>query len=536
MKKIILPIMIGAFPMMSYAQSAIDAMQLSQPDFKGTARFMSMGGAFTALGGDLSTLGQNPAGIGIYRSSDMGITLDINMQNTATDPGNISYSQTKVYCDNFGYVGVASLGGPMKTFAWGASYNRISSFDRVVKGYVPSTMTSLSNYIASYTNGIKASDLDFGDNYNPYIDSGKDWLSILAYSGYMINPTAADNSRYNGLFQGGTVGDAEFKIRERGYVDEYNIDFGGNVENIVYWGIGFGITDLSYTRETNYNESMANARIYNVSDGSTTTGDAGFDINNYKHISGSGWNFKAGVIIKPINELRLGFAIHTPTWYKLDHSYVADLNYSYYNPDLAEDRMNPFAGNEYTDDAYFNWKLYSPWRLMVGAAGVIGSQAIISVDYEYVAYNNMKEKKAVYDYYGYIDGYEDNSLVNDDINNYCQSSNILRVGAEYRVTPQFCLRAGYNIQTSGVKEDVRDGKQEVFTSGTDPGYSFDKTTQYVTCGLGYRYKSWYIDAAYVHKNRKSTYHAYTDFAGYEAPSASITDNNNSIVFSTGFRF
>ena len=59
------------------AQSAVDAYSLSRNDFKGTARFMSMGGAFGALGGDISTLNQNPGGIGIYRSNDVGITLDL---------------------------------------------------------------------------------------------------------------------------------------------------------------------------------------------------------------------------------------------------------------------------------------------------------------------------------------------------------------------------------------------------------------------------------------------------------------------------
>lgn len=58
------------------AQSAIDAMRLTQQDMKGTARFMSMGGAFGALGGDLTTISQNPAGIGVYRSNEIGITFD----------------------------------------------------------------------------------------------------------------------------------------------------------------------------------------------------------------------------------------------------------------------------------------------------------------------------------------------------------------------------------------------------------------------------------------------------------------------------
>ena len=55
---------------------------------------------------------------------------------------------------------------------------------------------------------------------------------------------------------GQTTGDAAYVVRESGYVDEYNIDFGGNISDVVYWGIGVGINDLSYFRYANYSESM----------------------------------------------------------------------------------------------------------------------------------------------------------------------------------------------------------------------------------------------------------------------------------------
>ena len=84
MKKIILASMIASLPAMAMAQSTVDAYAISQNEMRGTARFMSMGGAFTALGGDLSVLGQNPAGIGVYRSSEFGATLDINMRGYKT--------------------------------------------------------------------------------------------------------------------------------------------------------------------------------------------------------------------------------------------------------------------------------------------------------------------------------------------------------------------------------------------------------------------------------------------------------------------
>ena len=539
MKKVYVSILAAAIPAIGLAQSAVDAYTLGTSEMRGTARFMSMGGAFTALGGDLSSLNQNPAGIGVYRSSEVGATLDINFQSTKTDPAFNGFrskeSQTKAYCNNFGYVGTAYLGGAMPTFSWGVTYNRTASFDRLYSGYNPSTDVSLSDYIAAYTtnDGVKYTDMDFATGYNPYLDSGIDWLSTLAYNSWMINPTGLTS--YQGLSGNGTVGDALFNVRERGYVDEYNISFGGNVENIVNWGISFGITDLDYTRLTYYSESMEDALIPNGT-AEQPRGNAGFAMSNYKHISGSGWNIKAGVIVKPINEFRIGFAVHTPTWYRLDQSYEASVDYSYLNPALAEDRTNPLAGSENTENAFRPWRLNSPWKLMVGAAAVIGSQAIVSLDYEYDAYGSMKTKTPRFDSYGYISSFESNDYLNDDISNYFKGSSMIRLGVEYRVTPQFSLRAGYNYQNTNVKNDAYENNIEIFTSGTDPSYTFDKDMYSVSFGLGYKYKSWYIDAAYVYRHRESKFSAFTSYGNFNAPSWKVQDNNSSLVLSTGFKF
>ncbi len=539
MKKVYVSILAAAIPAIGLAQSAVDAYTLGTNEIRGTARFMSMGGAFTALGGDLSSLNQNPAGIGVYRSSEVGATLDINFQSTKTDPAFDGFrskeSQTKAYCNNFGYVGTAYLGGAMPTFSWGVTYNRTASFDRLYSGYNPSTDVSLSDYIAAYTtnDGVKYTDMDFASDYNPYLDSGIDWLSTLAYNSWMINPTGLTS--YQGLSGNGTVGDALFNVRERGYIDEYNISFGGNVENIVNWGISFGITDLDYTRLTYYSESMENALIPNAT-AEQPRGNAGFDMSNYKHISGSGWNIKAGVIVKPINEFRIGFAVHTPTWYRLDQSYEASVDYSYLNPALAEDRNNPLSGSENTENAFRPWRLNSPWKLMFGAAAVIGSQAIVSIDYEYDAYGSMKTKTPRFDSYGYISSFESNDYLNDDISNYFKGSSMIRLGVEYRVTPQFSLRAGYNYRTTNVKNDAYDNNIEIFTSGTDPSYTFDKDMYAISFGLGYKYKSWYIDAAYVYRHRESKFSAFTSYGEFNAPSWKVQDNNSSLVLSTGFKF
>ncbi len=526
MKKLLLTAIAGFLPALLMAQSAIDAYQLSRNDFAGTARFMSMGGAFGARGGDLSTLKQNPAGIGVYRSSEIGVTLDIDMQSSnsvAMGYGN-KESQTKAYCNNFGYIGTINTGSEvMPTFSWGASFSRAVSFDRVYSGYSPSISTSLSNYIAGFSGGYSPEELLQTSDNNPYLNSDCDWLSILAYNSYMINPSG-DSDQYEGLYQSGTSGDASYFVREQGYVDEYSINFGGNFANTLYWGVGFGITDLEYTNETYYDESLADARIVDAEAVGTETGEAYTGIDNYKHISGTGFNFKVGLIYKPINELRIGFAVHTPTYYNLSHYYDAYTDFYYesgYDTDLDNDFYN------YTSYAAFESKLNTPWRFIASVAGVIGEKGILSFDYERVAYNAMKVK----DRTGVK--YED---LAEDINNYYQASNIFRIGAEYRITPSLSVRAGYNCQLSAVKDDAANDRAQIYTSGTNPSYAFDDTDQYITCGLGCRLGRFYIDAAYVHEIRKSTFHAFTPFEGNSSPEWKLTDNNNSLVFSIGYKF
>lgn len=545
-KSILLATAALVLPTALSAQSAIDAYNISTGELRGTARFMSMAGAFTALGGDLSSLNQNPAGIGVYRGSDIGITLDINMMNSKTaDIGSpFARSQTHADVNNFGYVGTYNLGGSTAvTLSWGASYSRLTSFHRRYQGGDMAMQTSLSNYITTFTDGIDTSYLKFVDGYNPYQDRSENaapWLSILAYNSGMITPLSSvddngqnhDTSIYDGLWQypvdgqpqiRPTTGSAGMEVDERGYVDEYTIDFGGSVANVFYWGIGLGITDLSLTQNAYYGEDLLNANVPANAASGIEEGNGGFGLLNWRHTSGTGFNAKFGVILKPVNELRIGLAVHTPTYWSLSTNYTGDTEFDY---------SSGINGSEYTDEAAYDWRLNSPWKLTAGIAGVIGGRGILSVDYEYQAFGDMKTKNDRgydYDYY------------NDDIKSYFKSSNMIRVGGEFRVTPNFSVRAGYAYQSTNVKDDVKDSNVEVYTMGTNPAYTLDSDTQYITCGLGYRISGFYIDAAYVHKHRSSTYHAFTSFKDYDgywydAPQAKVTDNNSQLVFTVGYKF
>lgn len=531
-----------AAPSMLMAQSIIDAAEISRNELRGTARFMGMGGAFTALGGDLSTLTQNPGGIGVYRHSEIGATLDVSIQKTETlSSSKYSDSKTKVACNNFGYIGTVNLNNSgLKYINWGVAYNRVAQFENRYRGYTPgNTGGSLTNYIAAYTTraGYTQNQLNFGSDYNPYQDSGADWLSILAYNSYLINPVSNRDDQYQGLYRNGTNADAQIEVQEKGYVDEYTFNFGGNVSDLIYWGIGVGVTDMDYTRVADYSESMENAVAYTGNGtGLISNADAGYNLYNYKKLSASGWKLSFGLIVRPVNEFRIGAAVHTPTWWSVDQQYNGTVTYAYSDPLIEDSGINNYDKPEQTDYANFSWRLKSPWRFMVGAAAVIGQNAIVSVDYERQAYNSMSLKNALYDNYGYIYDYASNDNINQQVKDIYRGANILRVGLEYRVTPKFSVRAGYNLKTSYVKKEASDGAVEIPTAGTDPSYNFNDNTQNISLGLGYRFGAFYLDGTYVNTSRDGELHAYTNYNGNIAPSYKVKYRNNSIVLSLGYRF
>lgn len=550
MKKSFIAAVIATLPGAVMAQSAVDAMSLSQGGLRGTARYMSMAGAFTALGGDMSTLNQNPGGIGIYRSSEISLSGDLEFSSIKSEADGFTDTEnkTRFTANNFGYIGAIRLGNEtMPFFNWGVSYSRVASFNRSYGGRLTDNLqTSYTNLVADYTSadGWTNGDLAETKGYNPFQESWAPWSSILFYNAYAINPTAPGANTYAGLYNYDATapGSAQYFINEKGHVDEYTITFGGNIFNTVYWGLGLGITDIDFKQAAYYQESFGQgANVPDWDAASYTSGSARWRMSNWKHMWGTGYNVKFGLIFKPVNEFRLGLAVHSPTWCSLNYDGQATVGYDYNSPSYPEGEKNP--SDTYTSEFdSFSWQMNSPWRLMVGAAGVIGGRGIISADYEYRAFGSMK----VQDQYGNY--YKD---VNDDVSTYYQNTNIFRIGAEYRVTPMFSVRAGYSYESSPVKKEVLDptGSQAtyIYTAGPDdtetqPSYTLDRETQYITLGLGYRYKAFSADLAYIHRTRKSDYHAFTDYNEnstgllVQSPMAKLTDNNNQVVLTLSYRF
>ena len=539
MKRILLSSAIAMSAMTLFAQGAMDAYQFNQPDMKGTARFMSMGGAFGALGGDMTTISQNPGGIGVYRNSEIGFTVNFDIQNSTTESQTLKTNdnQFKFLLNNVGYIGSIRLNNSvMPFFNWGFTYNKAASFNRRYSGGM-NMKNSMSNYMAGIanSNNLTVGDVSTTDHYDPYNpnDGGfiSPWIAILGYDSYLINPQGRNGkTNWSGLWGDKTTGVGNFGVVESGGIDEYNISFGGNILDFLYWGMDFGITSLRFDQQVLWNEKLEDAQIAN-NDGTIVTTDANWAMTNNYFVRGNGFNYKLGFIVKPIQELRLGFAFHTPTWYAMEEEYKAFTIYDYPDTDIR-------PGGAETNNGYYgynDYKFSTPWRLIASAAGVIGSKFIISADYEWTSYQGMNF--SAYKEWGVFNNafyYE-----NKDIDDYYQSTNTFRIGAEYRVLPQVSLRAGYANVSSPIKQEVRDNEYTIYTAGTNPSYSMDNSINYVTCGLGFKYKKFYCDLAYVYKHRSSDWHAFTpDPYSPELPSpqSKLTSDDHQIAVSMGIKF
>jgi hypothetical protein len=538
MRKQFFTILLCGLPLMLAAQESTDAYQMSRSELRGTARYMSMAGAFGALGGDLSAINQNPGGIGVYRSSDVGFTLDFDIQSAKAENAGVSNTtnQFKFNCNNAGYVGTYKMDSEtLPNINWGFSYSHPQSFNRHYAGRIGTLNSSISNYIAGATNngGWTKSDLTTTDNYDPYTSSSSTapWISILAYDSYIMNPDSKGTS-FQGLYGDGTTGYGEFETTEEGGVDEYNFTFGGNLLNKFYWGLGIGCTDLHYTATTYYGEALTNAYVAADKDNpdNITSGTANYGFVNYLHTVGTGANFKLGFIFKPINEFRIGFAFHTPTYYDMHDTYYTVSSYQYFNNTTDNNTGGNSTNNGYNGDTWY--QIRTPWKFIASMAGVVGTQGIISAEYEYVGYNTMEVLSDDGDVY---------TDTKERIKDYYQPAHIFRIGGEFRATPEFSLRLGYSYQTSPVKDNVRNGYENIVTTSTNTQYIFDKSMQYITAGLGYHYKGFYTDMAYVFGHRESDYHAFSPVVNGGnvlelSPTAKITNNNNQLVFSFGYRF
>jgi long-subunit fatty acid transport protein len=506
-----------------YAQGEMDAYKLSQSDLTGTARSVGMGGAMGALGGDISAISINPAGIGIFKSYEVVTTL--NFQNTKTETelnaGKLDQSKFKVTFDNLAFVTVFPTNSDVApSINFGFSYNRLKNFDRKYSMKGSNLNKPISEYMAHRANGITdpQTELLFEDDSDIYPLQNYDWLAVLGYNSWMIDELDGQPGKYGYL--GGIKDNATnnyLSVREKGSISTYDFNVGTTFADVVSAGLTVSITDISYRLSSDYDED------YNG------LSNANMTLMNDLETDGTGYQFSLGLIFKPIDALRIGLAYHSPTWYDMTDYASAGLRY-----DLRGIIPNLEGNNSTITTGVFryDYRLRTPDRYTLSLAAILLDKGeglfpkvSLSADYEYTNYkNNMK----LFDDNGGRLSHDPNLDIKEDF----KGSSTVRVGAEVRFTNQFSMRAGYSWKQSPLNKEFKNNEREVMTVGSVPHFTLDGDTHYYTYGLGYRFSPYvYADVAFVMRNQKADLYSYD-----HSEKATWKDNTFQGLLTLGFKF
>lgn len=464
--------------------SPADMYELSQTTFSfGTARSMAMAGAFTSLGADLSSMAINPAGLGMYRRSEISITPLMTFQRSVNSANEFnSNSKNRFSIGNFGFTANVYQGtGPLVSVNIGFGYNRLQDLNYQYSYYTTGNLSSIADVFSDMLqySGVNRDEITGSFNWRNFYPNL--WGSIL---GYKAGYTDQVNGRWQPTWIGNNADIGNYTtVVSSGSVGEYDISAGINLNNKIYIGATFGIQSLHQRKSYYYGED------YMYSDNNT---DPNLDyqllysdFNQEVILDGAGVNFKLGMVYRPTHNLRIGFAFHTPTYYWVDQQYQAFTNSGVQinNPDNPEGiKPNP-DGNyspilENMGDA--DWSFTTPARLMFGISYAFGDRGVISVDYERDWYNGMRMKNNPY-------GYR-NDVYNDTFRADYKGANIVRIGAEFKPLPFLAIRAGFGYMGSMLQHENRitnspQAKQMLYGSGglgfmLSPGVALDLAYSY----------------------------------------------------------
>ena len=351
MNRIILSLALATSITIVEAQSTEDALRYSMDRPSGTARSISLGGAMGALGGDFSSILTNPAGIAVYRSSEFTFTPSLHFSQTDADFYGSTSSDDRINVP-FQQIGFVGTYKPMREAStglisthFGIGYNRTNSHSRNTFIQATGLMSSLLD--------------DFVNEANQ--GYWNDFYNGLAYDNYLIRNNPFEGYENNHLhdfeyiaddpesYQFGAAQGLNHSrlLTERGQTGELNLSFGANFNHNFYIGGSMGITTLNYEKRlTHFEEvnggwqNLTDAYIYyRALDGWEARED--FTFSESVNTSGIGINLKVGAIYKPTNSLRIGAAIHTPSFYAFDEEYETSVESSYI--DLGMDVENDEA-------------------------------------------------------------------------------------------------------------------------------------------------------------------------------------------------
>lgn len=423
----------------------------SSENNNGTSRFSGLNGSMGAVGGDVSAININPAGAAIFNNGEFNLTLGINnFNNTAKYYNNsITNKNTDLKLEQIGGILV---------------FDNLyySDWKKVVLGI---------NY--QVTNNF----------YNRDIYEGNS--GITNFNTHPENTTPIFNQAIGQTFFNNTEGENS----------KLSISLAGQFENNIYAGFSLNFHDLRYSQIAEFNElnSTNNGNIIDLLsiEENTQTAD-GFSIN-------------AGIILKPVNFLRLGIALESPTWY---YNLLEEYSVEKLIAEVPEENIP--AATPFINNSFLEYKLSTPAKITGSTAVVIKNFGFINIDYTYKAYNTVN--------------LEGNDFRNENLyfsNNFKNTHNV-NIGSELKLG-NLSLRGGIGYEQSPFKENI--DQQNIDTIKLGDKYSG-------AIGAGLRFGNIKFDMAYKRSEQKTEYDFYNSFTNIET----VNTNNNNSIFTTTFTY
>lgn len=496
MRKAIFTALLSLTAVAAGAQTMYDGLTFSQNNYYGTARSIGMGNAMTAVGGDLGSIGINPAGSAVAGYSQFTITPNLTLSSM-----NSSYSAYPVGgVDNFSNERRESLtrfsmpnigatfnwktgsGSGLTAITYGFVVNGTNNFTGKMMAGGRNDKTS---YISSMAVAAEGYDMDFLNGYsinsnNERVDRGWDYpyyypddytndpkkgsyapWNVIAnvQAGALSNFGDSNDPAYYWRYIGATEiyeqtgekdadGNYIYNISLPGALNQaygrnvtgskYDalLNVGFNFGETFFLGANLGITSLNYNYDEYFKEAAENPSAFEMDFGEKGKTYFSDYRTRYSYTAdGSGVYGKFGFLWRPVDGIRIGGAVQTPTIMEINERWRQDVNVNYTNAS--------FNGSAKTPEGDYSYRLRSPYRLNAGAAFTFAGMALLSADYEMTDYSTMK-------FTSKEGGWNDDSFrnLNDEIHDCMGVSHMVRIGTEFKPVPEFAVRAGYNFTTT----------------------------------------------------------------------------------------
>lgn len=507
----------------AFSQIPEDALKYSWMAPGGTARNRAIGGAMGSLGGDLTAIFTNPAGLGFYKTSELVLTPGFQgLKNKSNYIGDVKSANNSAFnLGTTGFVfGFNDRNSKWASKAFSIAVTQSANFNSHISY---AGKNNYSSYGEQFAIEAAGSGLSIGDILNSNSVSLQTKLAVYSYlvdtasipghSGKDVISMALWNNLKNGA---GYLVDQQRNVETSGGITDLAIGFAANMDDQLYIGGSLGVPIVNYQKKSTFIERDAtgnNNNNFNYS-----------QLNETFTTKGVGLNLKLGVIIKPAESFRLGLAVHSPTLYGLKDTYEGNITTDVENYPPSPGSVTGYSTNLFTNGvpAEYKYDLVNPWRVMVSGSYVLHEvedvkqqKGFLTADIEYVNYKSNRYSSAED-----IAGTDkvDYSGVNEAIKEFYKGAFNFRVGGELKFTT-IMARLGFAYYGNPYKDKENLKGRKMFASG----------------GLGYRNKGIFIDLSYVLGLNRDVDFPYrlSDKANVFA---AMNQTNTNVALTVGFKF